>query len=127
MRLHIPVPPGELIDKITILKVKLLYIKEKKKAANIQKYLKELEGIRKSMLRRTAELARLERQLLALNKRQWQIEDAIRLHLKNTGPDQKFGALVSSMHESNNRRAAIKRKIDDHLGSDFLDEKSYAK
>jgi hypothetical protein len=49
MKLHIPVPPGELLDRITILKVKLRFMSDKKKRENVKKYLQELEGIRKRM------------------------------------------------------------------------------
>ncbi len=126
MRITIPVPPGELIDKITILKVKLLYIQNKKQSANIKKYLNELVGIRSSTLKKSKRLALLEKQLLALNKNQWKLEDAIRRRLKKAGADKRFGELVRTMHESNNKRAAIKRAIDEHLHSEFLDEKKYA-
>lgn len=121
-----PVPPGELIDRITILKVKLLYIKDQKKAANVKKYLTELQNIRKKTLAKSARLKTLEKELLALNKNQWELEDQIRLRLKKIGADQTLGHLVLRMHESNNKRASLKRKIDEYLKSDFLDEKKYA-
>jgi hypothetical protein len=127
MKLHIPVPPGELLDRITILKVKLRFMSDKKKRENVKKYLQELEGIRKRMLAQTARLKELEKLLYEVNKNQWKIEDAIRLHLKHTGPDKKFGTLVKSLHKSNDKRATLKRKIDTHTRSEFVDEKSYAK
>jgi predicted nucleic acid-binding Zn-ribbon protein len=112
MKLHIPVPPGELLDRITILKVKLRFMSDKKKRENVKKYLQELEGIRKRMLAQTARLKELEKLLYEVNK---------------NGPDKKFGTLVKSLHKSNDKRATLKRKIDTHTRSEFVDEKSYAK
>lgn len=127
MKLLIPGPPGELIDKITILKVKLLYIHDKKKTLHIKHYLAELERVRKTVLNKVGSLASLERQLFAVNKNQWNIEDAIRTHLKEKTPDKSFGRLVQNLHKSNDRRVAIKRRIDTHVGSELFDEKQYVR
>jgi ATPase subunit of ABC transporter with duplicated ATPase domains len=126
MKLHMPVPPGELIDRITILKVKLFFITDKKKRKNIESYLSELMEIRNMLKKQSARLRELERKLEEVNKKQWEIEDAIRTHLKKHGADKTFGALVKSLHKSNDRRVAIKRMIDKYLESEILEEKQYA-
>ncbi|MDG2284448.1 MAG: hypothetical protein P8N43_02815 [Alphaproteobacteria bacterium] len=121
----IPVAPGELVDKITILRIKVARIDNPNKRANAARELAMLEDVQSSLAAST-ELSRLEADLGSVNEALWGIEDAIRDHERGQdfGPD--FVALARDVYHQNDRRAALKREINLLLGSDIVEEKSYA-
>lgn len=124
MKILIPSSAGDLIDRITILKVKKLYIKDKDKLVNVEAHLRELRKVEKK-LPRSATLVKLTKELLALNKRQWVLEDRARLHWKKK--DYKGVAKAAhAVHLSNDKRGVLKRGIDAATGSRLVDEKQYA-
>jgi tetratricopeptide (TPR) repeat protein len=126
LEVFVPVAPGELIDKITILEIKMERIREAAKLANVRAELAELTAVRDRCLPRSVELARLTSSLKAVNETLWQIEDAIRdcERAQDFGP--RFIELARSVYQNNDRRAALKRQINERLGSRLLEEKSYA-
>lgn len=122
----VPVSPGELIDKITILEIKCARIADDAKRANVANELALLNGARDAAIAPSAALDALAAALRAVNGELWDIEDAIRRHERagDFGPD--FVALARAVYRTNDRRAAIKRQINGLLGAAIVEEKSYA-
>ncbi len=122
----VPIAPGELIDKITILEIKMEHIRDTAKLANVRTELAELTAIRNRCLPYSAEVARLTEALKAVNETLWQIEDALRTceRMQEFGP--RFIQLARSVYQQNDRRALLKRQINERLGSRLIEEKSYA-
>ena len=121
----VPISLGELIDKITILEIKSERIDDPKKSANIRRELDLLLAVPTPAP--TAEAARLKSELKRVNEMLWEIEDLIRIceREQDFGPD--FVALARSVYQTNDRRSAIKRQINDLSGSTLVEEKSYSK
>jgi len=128
MTLLVPVSWGELIDKITILEIKSERIADPAKLANIRRELAALEAVRTANLpaERIARVAPATAALKAVNERLWMIEDDIRLCEKAQDFGPRFIGLARDVYQTNDRRAEIKREISVLLGSDLIEEKSYA-
>jgi len=122
----IPVSLGELIDKITILEIKSERIDDPKKCANIRRELDLLSAVRAGPSL-TGEEARLKGELRRVNELLWEIEDLIRTCEREQDFGQDFIMLARSVYKTNDRRSAIKRKINDLSGSAIVEEKSYSK
>ncbi len=121
-----PVSWGEIIDKITILEIKAERLSDAAKLANVTKELDELAAVREREFPAHAALAALSAELKAVNEKLWVIEDDIRdcERAKDFGP--KFVELARAVYFTNDVRAAVKRKVNDLLGSALVEEKSYA-
>ena len=121
----IPISPGELIDKITILELKLENIAEPDKLANVRREWEALTAARDAAVASSPELIGLTADLKAVNGRLWTIEDDIRdcERQKDFGAD--FVALARSVYINNDDRARLKRSINDLLGATIVEEKSY--
>jgi len=122
----VEIAPGELIDKITILEIKSERIADAGKLKNVRVELQVLEAARDAAMAATAELADLTAQLKQVNEALWEIEDAIRDCERGQDFGPKFIELARSVYHSNDRRAALKRQINELLGSKLIEEKSYA-
>ena len=120
-----PVSAGELIDKITILRVKAQRIDDPAKEANVQAELALLEATAAIELRTSPELERLTAELTEINAALWDIEDGKRDCERRGDFGPVFVALARSVYIENDRRAAVKRRINDAAGSDIVEEKSY--
>lgn len=125
MSLLIPVSAGELIDKITILRVKADRIGDPAKEANVRKELALLETVCVQTIGSVQGLDPLTAELLAVNAALWDIEDGKRDCERRQDFGPAFIALARSVYIENDRRAAIKRRINDLTGSDIVEEKSY--
>ncbi len=125
--IRVDVAPGELIDKITILAIKLERLKNAGQLANVRHEFDILAAERDRAVRPSADLDRLTAELKAVNEALWVIEDDIRdcERAKDFGP--KFIELARSVYHQNDRRAQLKREINLLLGSAIIEEKSYAK
>lgn len=119
----VPVSPGELLDKITILRIKSQRMTDAAKLANVRHELALLEqtwaasggaGV-------DEEIAALTR----VNARLWDIEDRIRDQEREQAFDQVFIDLARAVYVENDERAAIKKRINTRLGSKIVEEKSY--
>lgn len=122
-----PTSYGELIDKITILEIKQSRMTSPHKLRHIEKELSALARIRDDAhLQGFDELNALTAALRLINQTLWDIEDAIRRceNERNFGPT--FVELARSVYKENDKRAAVKRRINELLGSDLVEEKSYA-
>ena len=122
----VEIAPGELIDKITILQIKSERIVAADKLKNVRVELEVLAAARDAAMPATAELADLTAQLKQINEALWDIEDAIRDCEREQDFGPKFIELARSVYHSNDRRAALKRQINELLGSKLIEEKSYA-
>lgn len=120
-----PVSYGELIDKITILRIKLQEIKDEAKLANVRNELELLEATWSNDKASEVDIADETRRLLEVNQRLWKIEDDIRMKERAQAFDQEFIKLARSVYIENDERAAIKREINMKLGSTLVEEKSY--
>jgi hypothetical protein len=121
-----PVAIGELIDKITILEIKVERLTDAAKRKNVVAELSVLRARRDQAVPQSPQLDALGAQLKAVNERIWELEDSIRdcERRADFGPD--FVAVARSIYRTNDERAAVKRQINVALGSDLIEEKSYA-
>jgi hypothetical protein len=125
MSIMAPISAGELVDKITILRVKAERIGDPAKEANVRKELAMLEAIAAQALPASAEIERLTGELAAVNAALWDIEDGKRDCERRQDFGDRFVQLARSVYVENDRRAAIKRAINEAAGSDIVEEKSY--
>jgi hypothetical protein len=121
----IPVSPGELLDKITILRIKCARIIEPIKLAHVRLELSRLERSREASLPAEADIAAEEAALERVNSQLWDIEDRIREHEAQQRFDAGFIELARTVYLRNDERAAIKRRINLKLDSALIEEKSY--
>jgi hypothetical protein len=123
--LHVPVSPGELLDKITILRIKSQRIRDAAKVTNVRLELGLLERTWASLGTLTCEVTADEQALQAVNEQLWDIEDRIRDKEAARSFDQDFIELARAVYHRNDERAAIKKRINVALGSRIVEEKSY--
>ncbi len=126
MALVVPVSWGELLDKISILQIKSERMEDGRKKENVGHELALLEEVRDRQLPAGVELAELLAGLRQANEQLWEIEDQIRVCEKNQQFDQVFIELARSVYTTNDRRAALKYRINILLGSAIVEEKAYA-
>lgn len=121
----IPVSPGELLDKITILEIKAERIQDKQKLKNVATELELLRQVWKRNISENDAIQSFKRQLTDSNRRLWEIEDKIRIKESCKNFDAGFVELARSVYLQNDKRAAIKRKINEQLGAMIMEEKYY--
>ena len=120
------VAPGELIDKITILRIKNERIGDAEKLKNVRIELDSLNATRTESVTESDELVRLDAALQSVNEALWVIEDDIRDCERDSDFGQKFIDLARAVYKTNDKRAALKKEINILLGSHIVEEKSYA-
>ena len=116
---------GELLDKISILEIKLDKIKDKGKLIEINKEYKSLEETKKSNIKINENLQKLINQLREINLQLWNIEEGKRKCEKNADFGDNFIQLSRNVYKSNDQRAKIKSDINKMLGSNIKEVKSY--
>jgi hypothetical protein len=121
----VPVSPGELLDKITILRIKVARIQDAAKLANVKLELSLLEQIWKDSGAAAHDVALDERALENINGKLWDIEDRIRDKEARQTFDREFIELARAVYICNDERADIKKRINLQLGSRIIEEKSY--
>jgi hypothetical protein len=126
MPLLAPISVGELLDKISILELKAAALTDPAKRANVLHELAALEAVRSEQVAPAPQLEILYAELQAVNRLLWEIEDRIREHERGGQFDPGFIALARSVYRENDRRAALKRRINELTGSEIVEEKSYA-
>lgn len=122
--ISVPVSPGELLDKITILEIKSERMHDADKLTNVRHELQLLEDTWAGVAG-AVETAGERTRLKAVNEALWDIEDAIRLKEKAGDFGQGFIELARSVYMRNDERAAVKREVNLKLGSKLVEEKSY--
>ena len=118
---------GELIDKITILQLKMKFIKNKKQLNNVSNELETLKPLLKENNLETPKINGLFEELYEINLKLWKIEDKIREKERQSDFKDEFISLARSVYFTNDKRAEIKKKINLISGSELIEEKSYAK
>ena len=124
-KIQTEISAGELLDKISILEIKLDNIKDKEKLVEINKEYKSLEKTRKSNIEITEDLQKLIDQLNEINLKLWNIEEGKRKCEKNADFGDNFIQLSRNVYKSNDQRAKIKSDINKMLGSNIKEVKSY--
>jgi predicted nuclease with TOPRIM domain len=116
---------GELIDKITILKIKSERITDSEKLKNVHTELEALQQTCDEYIGKNDEVEKLQKNLQEVNQALWDIEDAIRVKERNKEFDDEFIQIARSVYITNDKRCVIKKEIDKVLGSRITEEKSY--
>ena len=116
---------GELLDKMTILEIKLDKIRDKENLLEINKEYESLKETKKSNIKLTKDLENLIIQLKEINLKLWDFEDKTRICEKNKDFGQTFINLSRSVYLNNDKRANIKSKINKMLGSNIKEIKQY--
>lgn len=125
MLLSIPVSIGEVIDKITILEIKSNRIKSIDKLENINKELKILKYEVSKIQGLWDKIDTLYSELKTINEELWEIEDDIRVKESHKEFDEEFIRLARAVYVTNDKRADAKKCINQLLGSELIEEKSY--
>ena len=124
-QINIPISPGEVIDKITILEIKKDFIDDKAKLLNVNNEYELLIGIYIQKLKSVDGIEKLKDQLKNINLSLWKIEDDIRECERHRRFDQTFIDLARSVYVTNDERSKIKKKINILLNSNLIEEKFY--
>ena len=125
MQLQVPVSVGEVLDKITILQIKLAHISDAAKRANIQNELDALLPLVAGDAFTADQMQGLMAELKSVNEALWDIEDDIREKEAAKSFDAEFIRLARAVYVTNDKRAEIKKKINLATGSALVEEKSY--
>ncbi|NQT26505.1 hypothetical protein HQ585_14220 [candidate division KSB1 bacterium] len=122
--MKVDVSLGECVDKVTILAVKMVKMQDEIRKSNVQKEYDLLEPV----IRNVGILRESDyfKQLFYINTKLWEIEDAIRIKEAKQEFDDDFIQLARSVYLNNDKRAAIKREINEAFGSDLIEEKEYS-
>jgi hypothetical protein len=123
--IHVPISPGELLDKITILRIKSKRMSDPRQLANVRRELEALESVWAACAPPGGGVAADIAALMAVNERLWVIEDEIRGKERAGCFDSEFIRLARAVYVENDERAAVKRRINAALGSSIVEEKSY--
>jgi Family of unknown function (DUF6165) len=124
--ISVPVSPGELIDKLTILEIKSERMTDVAKLANVRLELKLLSQTWTASDFANFDIKAEWAELKRINAALWDIEDEIRDEERNQRFGEKFIKLARAVYFVNDDRAAVKRQINNKLGSKIVEEKSYA-
>ncbi len=119
------ISPGELLDKISILEIKLEKVKDKNSLEEIKKEYKILKEIQTSSIEMTGKIKDLFQSVKNVNIKLWNIEDKLRICEKNKNFDKNFIELARSVYFANDERAELKSKINKILKSNIREIKQY--
>ena len=123
--IKVPISPGDLLDKITILRIKSQRMSDPQKLHNVRLELEALQGTWASSAFAGFDIEADLHALMTVNERLWVIEDDIRDKERAQAFDAEFIRLARAVYALNDERAAIKRRINAKLGSTIVEEKSY--
>ena len=124
-QIQVPISPGELLDKITILEIKSERMTDEEKLANVRRELALLNRTWSDSISSDETVQRIHDELKTINEALWRIEDDIRDKERVREFDERFIELARSVYFTNDRRAAAKKELNTHLGSEIVEEKSY--
>lgn len=123
--IKVPVSPGEVLDKITILEIKSERMSDPEKVHNVKAELALLQETWNENIRDTREIQSLHAQLKEINETLWEIEDDIRDKERAREFDDRFIELARAVYVTNDKRSRVKKELNLHLGSEIIEEKSY--
>lgn len=121
----VPISPGELLDKITILEIKSERIVDPQKVANVRHELGLLSKVWSDSVTEDTTISDLHQLLKSINEKLWEIEDDIRDEEQHDRFGERFVELARAVYVTNDKRAQAKKDVNLHLGSDIIEEKSY--
>ena len=124
--IRVPISPGELIDKITILQIKSARMTDPAKVANVRNELALLEQTWRESPFSTSDIDAEWAALRRINEKLWDVEDDLRDMERARTFNQEFIDLARAVYFTNDERAAVKREINKKLGSKIVEEKSYS-
>ena len=124
-KIYAEISAGELVDKITILKIKKEKIANKEKLVEIKKELDSLTNTFNKSIKKNINLETLTKELKNTNLKLWDIENKKRELEKKQGFGKEFIELARNVYKTNDERAKIKLKINEALGSNIKEIKSY--
>ena len=124
--LEVPIAPGELIDRITILEIKSERLENLQALNNVRRELALLSATRDQHLPVSTQLTGLTTALKTINETLWVIEDDIRDCERKQDFGARFIELARSVYFSNDKRAALKKEINLLLNAELMEEKSYS-
>jgi len=119
------ISPGELLDKISILEIKLEKVKDQNSQEEIKKEYKILKEIQNSSIELTDKIKGLFQSVKNINIELWNIEDKLRIHEKNKDFGKNFIELARGVYFNNDKRAKIKSEINEILESNIREIKQY--
>lgn len=122
--MKIEVSNGEIVDKLTIIEIKLIHIADQDKRKNLQTEYKVLNEAVSKIIEKNHPLYK---ELLKINQELWDIEDTIRDLERDKDFGEKFIETARAVYFTNDRRSDVKRKINELTGSTLVEEKSYQK
>jgi len=123
--IQVPVSPGEVLDKITILEIKSERMSDPAKVANVRVELALLQETWAQSVTVDSVIQDLHDQLKLINEALWEIEDDIRDKERQKEFDGQFIELARQVYFTNDRRSQVKKELNLHLGSQIVEEKSY--
>jgi phenylalanyl-tRNA synthetase alpha subunit len=121
----IPISPGELLDKITILEIKSERIESEEKRTNVNRELEILNKVWTNSVPEDDTITGLRNKLKSINEELWDIEDDIRDEERDKRFEQRFIELARAVYVTNDKRANAKKEINIYLKSEIVEEKSY--
>jgi hypothetical protein len=121
----VPISPGELLDKITILQIKAERIADAGKVANVKTELAMLADVWQQSVEQDDVIQTLTAELKSINEELWVIEDDIRDEERNRQFGERFIELARAVYVTNDKRADAKKAVNLHLNSTIVEEKSY--
>ena len=124
-KIYAEISAGELIDKITILEIKKVKILNKEKLIEIEKELSSLNHTKKKFIKENSQISKFQIDLKKINLKLWDIEDGKRNAEKKNDFNEKFIDLARNVYKFNDERAKIKLAINNALGSNIREVKSY--
>ena len=119
------ISPGELLDKISILEIKIEKVKDKNSLEEIKKEYKILKEIQTSSIEITGKIKDLFQSVKNVNVKLWNTEDKLRICEKNKDFDKNFIELARGVYFANDERAELKSKINKILKSNIIEIKQY--
>ena len=124
-KINTPISVGELFDKITILEIKRVKIKDKNKLIHVNKELALLKKIIRYKKINKRNISKFINQLKNINLRLWNVEDKLRIHEKNRSFKSEFISLARKVYFMNDKRAKLKNEINILTKSQINEVKSY--
>jgi len=121
----IPISPGELLDKITILEIKSARMESAEKKSNVNKELSMLNEVWAAAVTEDDDIKSMRTEMKSINEALWEIEDDIRDEEHDKRFESRFIELARSVYVTNDQRADVKKRINLYLKSDIVEEKSY--
>jgi uncharacterized protein YukE len=123
--IQIPISPGELLDKITILQIKSERISDPAKVANVNVELEMLNQVWHAAVASDDTITALTAELKSVNEALWEIEDDVRDEERNKRFGDRFIELARAVYVTNDQRADAKKRVNLYLNSSIVEEKSY--